>query len=243
MPSLVLHQWEMSPFCNKARKCLAYKGLAFETKEYNGLLARQAAKLSGQGTLPVLEANGEFIVDSPAIAAYLDKLQPEPPLYPRDPEALAMARFWEDWAGQSLYFYELHYRFLEPEAFDKALDLISRGRPAFERALLSVVMRGQFPKKLKAQGLGRVPREEIERRLLVHLGDLEAVLSRRTWLVGNAPSIADFSVAAQLDEFVRTSRLAERVLSFPAIKDWLARTANPTRATRPALVVEPRIAD
>ena len=243
MSTLVLHQWEMSPFCNKVRKCLAYKGLAFETKEYNGLLARQAAKLSDQGTLPVLESDGEFIVDSPAIAAYLDKLQPEPALYPREPEALAMARFWEDWAGQSLYFYQLHYRVLEPEAFEKAVDLMSRGRPAFERSLLSVVMRGQFPKKLKMQGLGRVSREEIERRLFVHLGDLEAVLSRRAWLVGNGPSIADFSVAGQLDEFVRTSRLAERVLSFPAIKEWLGRTASPPRATRPVALVEPRIAD
>src|SRR5512140_3249241 len=105
--AIVLHQWEISPFCNKIRRALRYKGLAFDTVEYNGLRARDAAKLSAPGTLPVLELDGERIVDSPAIAARLDEKFPEPPLYPKEPEALATARFWEDWAGQSLYFVEV----------------------------------------------------------------------------------------------------------------------------------------
>ncbi len=48
---VLLHQWEMSPFCNKVRRILEYKGIAYRVENYNGLLARKAARLSAAGTL------------------------------------------------------------------------------------------------------------------------------------------------------------------------------------------------
>jgi glutathione S-transferase len=224
MPKIVLHQWEMSPFCNKIRRALAHKKLGFEVKNYNGLEARHAAKLSAQGTLPVLDYDGERVVDSSAIAALLDRKHPENPLYPRDPEALAMARFWDDWAGQSLYFTEIYLRMLDPTAMEKALDLICAGRPPYERAIMKVIFRRRYPKKLKAQGLGKKSPAEIERQLVTHLEDLEAILDRRAWLVGDAVSIADFAVVAQLDEMVRTSRLAGTIRGYAKVTAWMGRT-------------------
>jgi len=64
---------------------------------------------------------------------------------------------------------------------------------------------------------------EVERQFLGVLGDLDAVLSVRDWLAGEAPSIADLAVAAQLTEFVRTSDLAPRLLALPRLKSWLGR--------------------
>ncbi|MBM4363334.1 MAG: glutathione S-transferase family protein, partial [Deltaproteobacteria bacterium] len=224
MPTLLLHQWEMSPFCNKVRRCLRHKGLAFEVKNYNGLEARKAAGLSPVGTLPVLDYDGERTVDSSAIARLLDARHPEAPLYPADPAELALARFWEDWAAQSLYFFEIHLRMLDPVAMEKALDLICAGRPGYERALMKMVLGRRYPKKLAAQGIGKLPVAEVERRLVEHLEGLEALLRGRDWLVGTAPSIADLSVVAQLDELVRTSRLADKIRSYPALRAWLERT-------------------
>lgn len=228
MPKIVLHQWEMSPFCNKVRRCLRIKGLAFDVQDYNGLLARDAAKLSKVGTLPVLDYDGERIVDSHAIAEFLDRTHPDKPLYPQDPEALAMARFWEDWAAQSLYFHEIYWRMLDPDALEKALDLISKGRAGYERSILKVVFKRRYPPKLRQQGLGKLEKEEVLRIFLQHLEGLETILARRAWLVGDAETIADVSVAAQLDEIVRTSQLADRVLGFPKIKEWLARAPQPS---------------
>jgi glutathione S-transferase len=214
----------MSPFCNKTRRCLAHKGLAFQTRNYNGLEARNASKLSAVGTLPVLDYDGTRVVDSGAIAAFLDERHVESPLYPKDRPELAMARFWEDWAAQSLYFFEIHVRMLDPTSLEKALDLICAGRPAFERSILKVVFRRRYPKKLAAQGLGRLPVEEVDRRFKTHLEDLEAILGTREWLVGAAPTIADISVVAQLDEIVRTSRYAPMIRNMPRVWAWMNRT-------------------
>jgi glutathione S-transferase len=224
VPKIVLHQWQMSPFCNKARRCLTRKGLGYEVVDYNGLLARKAAELSPAGQLPVLDYDGERIQDSSRIAEFLDRKHPDPALYPADRQALARARFWEDWAAQSLYFYEIYFRMLDPVSLERALDLICEGRPRWERAVLKVVFQRRYPRKLKQQGLARQPRAEVERQFFALLDALEALLEERPWLAGDALGIADFSVAAQLEEIVRTSDLAPRILSRPRLKDWLARS-------------------
>jgi glutathione S-transferase len=223
MPAILLHQWEMSPFCNKTRRCLSYKGLKYEVQDYNGLLARKAAALSSAGQLPVLDYDGERVQDSSRIAEFLDRKHPGKPLFPQDREALAKARVWEDWAGQSLYFYEIYFRMLDPAALERGLDLICKGRPAWERAVLKLVFKRRYPAKLGWQGLARQPRAEVERQFFTLLGDLDTLLAGRQWLAGGALSIADLAVVAQISELVRTSDLAPRVLALPHLKAWLDR--------------------
>lgn len=224
MPKVVLHQWEMSPFCNKVRRCLKHKGVDYSIINYNGLRALQASKLSPVGQLPVLEYDGQFIQDSSAIARFLDEKYPDKPLYPADDlHTLGVARMWEDWAGQSLYFYEIYLRMLDPVSMERALDLICDGRPRYERWILRSVFKRRYPRKLAEQGLGRLSRAEVERQFFERLDDLEGILEGRTFLAGITRTIGDLAVAAQLDELIRTSDLRERVLSYPRLKAWLAR--------------------
>lgn len=223
MPVIVLHQWDMSPFCNKTRRCLNYKKLPFTVVDYNGLLARRAASLSPVGKLPVLDYDGERIQDSGRIAEFLDRRHPERPLQPRDPTVLAKVRIWDDWASQSLYFYEIYFRMLDPVSLERALDLICKGRPRWERAVLKAVFKRRYPKKLEQQGLARLPRAEVEAQFFALLGALDTLLGGRAWLAGEALSIADLSVMAQLSELVRTSDLAPRVLALPHLKSWFDR--------------------
>jgi glutathione S-transferase len=230
MPAIVLHQWEMSPFCNKIRRCLNYKGLAFTVVDYNGLLARKAAALSPAGQLPVLDYDGERIQDSAAIAAYLEHRHPAKPLFPQDPLILAKARIWDDWAAQSLYFHEIYFRMLDPVSLERGLDLMCKGRPRWERLVIKAVFKRRYPKKLGWQGLARQPRAEVERQFFGLMGSLDTVLASRQWLAGDAPSIADIAVVAQVSELLRTSDLAPRVLALPHLKAWLDRCEQTARA-------------
>ena len=223
MPQVLLHQWEMSPFCNKARRCLSYKGLAYDVKDYNGLLARKAAALSPAGQLPVLDYDGERIQDSARIAEVLERKHPAKPLFPKDPQVLAKAHVWDDWAGQSLYFHEIYFRMLDPVSLERALDLICKGRPGWERTVIKFVFKRRYPRKLRWQGLARQPRAEVEGKFFSLLGDLDTLLGSRQWLAGDALSIADISVVAQVSELVRTSDLAPRVLALPNLKSWIER--------------------
>jgi glutathione S-transferase len=225
MPEVILHQWEISPFCGKVRKVLRLKGIDFTVRNYNGLLATKAAALSPAGKLPVLDFDGERIQDSSPIVSFLDARVPQPPIYPVAPAQRALALVFEDWADESLYWIEVALRMGDPAVLHKAAELLSAGRPGWERSLLAFVLRRTYPKKLKAQGIGHLPPERIHALLFGHLATLEELLAAGPWLVGSAMSIADIAVSAQIDEIVRTSPLAPRVLAYPRLRDWLARCA------------------
>jgi glutathione S-transferase len=89
--------------------------------------------------------------------------------------------------------------------------------------VLRAVFKRRYPKKLAQQGLARLPRAEVERQFFALLEALDTLLAQRPWLAGDALSIADLSVVAQISELVRTSDLAPRVLALPSLKAWLKR--------------------
>jgi glutathione S-transferase len=226
MAEVVLHQWEVSPFCAKVRGMLRHKGVAFSVENYHGLLAGKAAKLSPGGKLPVLDIDGRRVADSTVIARYLDERQRTPPLYPADPEQAALARIFEDWADESLYCYEIFFRAEYPEARRATVAHLSAGRPAWEQRLFAPLFTRTLRRKLKANGFRVEARAEIEASFLRYMVDLDVLLARRDWLVGDAASIADIAVAAQVGEVVRTSHLAARIRALPRLSAWLARLAE-----------------
>jgi glutathione S-transferase len=225
MSEVLLHQWEISPFCGKVRKVLRHKGIEFSVRNYNGLLATKASALSRAGKLPVLDFDGRRIQDSSAIVAFVESHVPQLPLLPILPAERALALLLEDWADESLYWYELALRMGDPAVLPKAAELLCTGRPAWELLLIGMVLKRTYPKKLKAQGIGHLPPGRIHEQLFGHLAAIEELLAAGPWLVGAAKSIADIAVSAQLDEIVRTSPLAPRVLAYPRLRDWLARCA------------------
>ena len=223
MPAIVLHQWVISPFCGKVRRILEHKKLAYEVVNYNGLRARKAAGLSAAGKLPVLDYDGERVQDSSEIAAFLDTKHPQPPLYPSDPVLRAQAHFWEDWADEALYWFEVYFRFLVPEAREASVALLADGRPSYERVLMNVAIKRMYRGKLTAQGLGRLPRERVEQNFRRHLDELDTLLGAQRWLVGSERTIADIAVASQLAEIIRTSHMAADVERRTRVAAWLAR--------------------
>lgn len=225
LPVVTLHQWEISPFCGKVRKVLRHKGINFSVVNYNGLLATKASKLSSAGKLPVLDFDGERIQDSSSIVAFLDSRVPQSPVLPKEPAQRALALVLEDWADESLYWYEIALRMGDPAVQPKAIELLCTGRPAWERLLVGLVIKNTYPKKMKAQGIGHLSPERIHEQLFTHIASIEELLVTGPWLVGEEKSIADIAVSAQLDEIVRTSPLAPRILAYPRVRDWLTRCA------------------
>jgi len=78
-----LYQFLGSPFCAKARKLLAFKGVEFEVVEVDYLERKELLIASGQIMVPAVTLDGgETIVDSARIATRLEELYPEPTIFP-----------------------------------------------------------------------------------------------------------------------------------------------------------------
>ncbi|MEO3355582.1 glutathione S-transferase family protein [Acinetobacter haemolyticus] len=220
---VTLHQWEISPFCQKVARMLKFKGIEFVTINYNGVLGAKVPMLSKVGKVPVLDINEQRIQDSTRIARYLDEAYPDlPRLYPLDPIQKAYAELWEDWADELLYFYEIHFRVSDADALDHAVAISAQGRPKHEVILMKPLLKSALSFQLKMQGTGRMAKADIEAEFIRHLERIELVLSAKGWLVGEQKTVADIAVASQLLEIVRTSKVwGAKINSYSNIAAWI----------------------
>ncbi len=91
--------WRIPFSTNVERVALAlgHKGLRAEWVDVDPADRADVELLSGQPLVPVLELDGRVIVDSTAILEELERLRPEPPLYPADPARRAEVEVFVDW--------------------------------------------------------------------------------------------------------------------------------------------------
>ena len=99
----ILYGVSLSPFVRKVRVVLAMKSIAYElVPVMPGAIDPDFRAKSPLSKIPVWEDGDVTIPDSSVIAAYLDRLHPEPALYPADPVAFARVLFWEEYADTRL---------------------------------------------------------------------------------------------------------------------------------------------
>jgi glutathione S-transferase len=91
--------WRIPFSTNVERVALAlgHKGLAAEWIDVDPADRSEVERVSGQALVPVLELDGRVIADSPAIIEELERLQPDPPLYPAEPARRAEVAIFVDW--------------------------------------------------------------------------------------------------------------------------------------------------
>ena len=103
MSKPILHGAPLSPFVRKARVALAEKGVDYELDPLVPFgVADEYKKLSPLKKIPCWEEGDFALPDSSAIVAYLERIQPEPSLYPQDPKQFARALWYEEYADTKL---------------------------------------------------------------------------------------------------------------------------------------------
>jgi glutathione S-transferase len=197
---IVLHQFEISPFCDKIRRVLHVKRVPYEIREVPLVAAAtpRLRKISPTGKVPCLEHDGRFLSDSTDIAHYLEARFPDPPLVPTDPRLRGLCHALEDWADESLYFYEMLLRFSLPHNAKRWVPVLAKNDPAIVRAAAPAVVPGTIKGTLRAQGLGKKSLATVLADLDRHLDAIDGMLQGGAWLVADRVTLADLSVFAQL---------------------------------------------
>lgn len=234
---VTLYEFPVSPFCDKVRRAMHVKGVAYRSEPVP-LLATVGwyrRRVNPARKVPALVHAGRTIVDSTAIAEYLEATFPGPSLFPDDPVERARCHILEDWADESLYFYQKLFKFMVGDNASTWVPRFSRFDSAFGRAVLARVLVGRQARQLDAQGLGRKPFSAIEADLVRLVGSVDAMLSSREWLVGERLSLADIAVFAQLDCLRGSPEGAVIVDRFADVSSWLARVDALTRRDAPLL--------
>ena len=170
-----------SPWSERVRWALKFKGLAYEKENYEpGVDEEKIKKLTGQAMVPVLVTDGKVIPDSSAILDWLEGTRPEPALLPKSAKDRATATLWEEVALNALG---------------------PHGRVMITGRLLRIDdPEAQKSGKYFAEKYGYSPFEEEQSRLTVTriLTSLKDTLSGREYLVGDTFTRADITTAAML---------------------------------------------
>lgn len=224
---LVLHQYQVSPFAAKVRRCLYYKGVDFEVVNYGLAGMRKIRKLNPRAKAPILEHRGELIPDSTDIVRYLDKIYPDKPVIPNNAADSALAHVLEDWADESLYFYDLTMRSWPNNANLLADDLVMAdsglAKKFFHRIIPSALAR-----QAHGQGTGRKDRDAVCADADRHFQAIVALVEQSGWLVASRLSIADIAVASMCTVLERAEEAKACMETYPILVAWRERVDEAT---------------
>jgi len=226
MKGLHLFHFVMSNCSQRVRIALEEKGLAWTSHHLNlpgnEHVTEDYQRINPNGVVPTLVHDGQVVIESNDIIAYLDEHFPDPPLQPEasDARAIVAERIAEASAFQStikVLSHELLFRpFRKFSADDIALFEQKHNDPALAEWVRDYAEEGPAWQS-------RVERAQAEST--VALDRLEQALEQAPWLSGATYGLADISWVVNLN------RLAQAQLdlsAWPRLVDWSARaTARP----------------
>lgn len=188
--------------CRAAMLMLDHKRVEYRAVTLPTGMHVPAARLLGfpGQTVPALRADGERVQTNSEIARFLDRLRPQPPLFPADPQQRAVVEEAESWAEDE--FQMAARRVILAAALHGPDRLIDRGA---DGRLGPLLWRNDTIRRIGARGLCRFRFDvtpETERELL---DSLPAMLDRvDAWIEAEALGGEDLNVA----DFVIASNLA-----------------------------------
>jgi len=224
---LRVHGSRVSYFTGKLEGYLRFKEIPYVRV---AATPRQLAARTGVAQVPAVElADGRWLTDSTRILAWLEGQYPEPAVLPPDPLQAFVSRLLEDYADEWLWRPAMHYRWFH--AADAALlsrQLVEELVPdlpapaALKRLLVRLRQRRLFT---RGDGVRRGTRAHVEATYLGTLARLQAVLATRPFLLGDAPSLADFGFFGPFFRHFGSDPTPASILreTAPEVYAWVAR--------------------
>lgn len=212
---LILHHYPGSPFAEKARLMLGYKGLAWQSVFIPMVMPKPdvLALTGGYRKTPLLQIGADIYCDTALIAEKLEQLQPEPAFFPAQGEGLA--RTLAQWADSALFWAAVAYS-TQPAGMAQM----------FEKASPEALQSFAADRKAMASGATSLRPSDATSAYRTYLERLSDMLKGSAYLLGDRPCIADFSAYHPL-WFTRkqTPTLAGLLEAQPALMAWMDRMA------------------
>ena len=191
---LRLYHVTLSPFCRKVRLVLAEKKMDVELiEERYWEQSTEFLRRNPAGKVPILRHEGALLTESTPICEYIEELNPEPSLIPKDAKARYEMRRLVSW-------------------FDDK----------FHHEVTSNLLYERVNKKVSGQGFPDSKNiKEGARKIKYHLDYMAWLLEHRRWLAGDTMTLADFAAAAHLSSLDYISDVDWNRSS--VVKDWYAK--------------------
>jgi glutathione S-transferase len=214
MSDLILHHYPVSPFAEKIRLVLGYKKLAWKSVIIPSIMPKPdvVALTGGYRRTPVLQIGADIYCDTALICDVLEHRQPSPSLHP--PGTNGGDRIVAQWADSTLFAAAMAY--------------------CFSPAGAAFFFQGQPPEVAKAfaedrakmrGGASRMHPGDATSAYKSYLRRIASMVDNQPYVMGQQPSLADFSCYHALWFTTRIPPLAGIFDATPSLAAWMGRMA------------------
>ena len=235
---LTVYGCSISYYTGKIEAYLRYKEIPFRSCVLTQSARRRVVKATGASQMPAVELpDGRFMTDTTPMIDWFEAELPEPAVIPRDPFQGFFSRLVEDYAEEWLWRPAMHFR------WSYRGDALLLSRRIAEEVAADVPLPGFIKRFLLRQrqhgfyvardGVNRETWAHVEACYFETLDRLESIVSRRPFLLGERPTLADFGFFAPMFRHFSQDPTPAHILRerAPAVFEWQARLWN-ARASR-----------
>lgn len=215
MSQIILHHYESSPYAKKVRTMLGYKKLAWRSVTAPMVMPKPdlVALTGGYRRVPVLQVGRDIYCDSRLIARVLDRLAPSHPLVPAELAASCAA-----------------FAHLESTLFTVGVGIgvMPEGVAALIQTLGQDTVNAFMVDRAEMFRDSTVPWPTPARALTYFeplMSALDAQLTHVPFLLGAAPTLADFTAYHPIWFILENAGVRDRLAPFEHIARWAARIA------------------
>jgi glutathione S-transferase len=225
-----LYGAELSPYSVKVRSYLTFKNADFEWLPRSNARQEEFARYAKLPLIPLLvDANERVLQDSTPMIETLEAELKGQSIVPSDPAVAFLAALIEDYADEWLNKAMFHYRWSYPADQESAANRIT-----------AMIFDGDAPEgaadNVRTRMIGRLhyvgssldTAPLIEASFVRAIGIFDRMLSKRPYLLGGRPSLADFGVAGQLAQLESDPTPGAMIRAqAPNVVKWLERMQKP----------------
>ena len=215
MSELILHHYPTSPFAEKVRLLMGFKGLSWRSVRIPPMMPKPdlTALTGGYRRTPVLQVGADIYCDTALIARRLEQEKASPALFPEGREMIAAS--FAAWADSVVFQHAVSLVFEPESAAARFAKLTPEAIKAFMTDRAGLFSGGSTT---------RLAAELARHQWPTIMARLEQQLQREEgdFLLGE-PSIADFALAHSLWFLKGTPVTSPLVDAYPTVSAWLAR--------------------
>lgn len=224
----------ISYFTGKLENYFRVRGIPYQLRamQFPGDRRRLERHL-GLMQMPALElGDGRWMTDTTSIIQWFEQRYPQQRLLPEDPLLAFVCLLLEDWADEWWWRPAMHYRWHYPEGAHlqsrHLADELMGSLPlpgALKRAFLRHRQRSGYT---TGDGITRDNVAGIEAMYLRLLEQLQEIFSRRPFLLGERPSLADIGLSGPFFRHFALDPVPLEIIRCraPAVLEWVARLWN-----------------
>jgi glutathione S-transferase len=216
---MLLHHYPNSPFAEKIRALLGYKGVAWTSVIQPVIMPKPEMQslTGGYRRIPILQIGADIYCDTALIVQVIEAAHQAPSILPA--ASAAQAKIIAQWADTTVFSAAMAYNFSPTGAAWFFRDLPPEQGRAFAEDRKA--MRGGTPRMAPA---------DATPAYTDYIARISAMLADKPFLMGHQPTLADFSCYHPLWFTQRMPPMVGIFAATPNIQPWIERMMALSRA-------------